>query len=127
MGICKLDTTGSWAVDGTPIYTPSRNCQIKRSSVLGSDSAVMEDGYEFVNIVRSSVRTIEIPYDGMLESELQYMVGLMFGKVFDFTFRDCGAVETVKVRCTDCNYNYFAPDVAGEALYKGIAFTVKEL
>lgn len=95
--------------------------------MLGSDSAVMEDGYEFVNIVRSSVRTIEIPYDGMLESELQYMVGLMFGKVFDFTFRDCGAVETVKVRCTDCNYNYFAPDVAGEALYKGIAFTVKEL
>lgn len=58
MTINKLDTTGSWAVNGTPIYIPSAGVKVAHTNVAGSGSGRTEDGVMHIDWVRRDVRIL---------------------------------------------------------------------
>lgn len=127
MGICKLDTTGSWAVDGTPIYTPSAGIAVSHSNITGSSTGRTEDGIMHIDWVRGDVRKVSLKYGAMTGEELEFLIGLMQGKEFEFTFRDRGAVQKMNAYCGECNYTYYSAALGGDDLYKDVSLNVIEL
>lgn len=127
MTINKLDTTGSWAVDGQPIYTPPSGVQVTHTNVAGSSSGRTEDGIMHIDWVRRDVRKIGLPYKAMSGREMKYMLDMMQGKEFEFTFRDQGAVHTITAYTGECTYTYYSAALGDDDLYTDITLNVIEM
>lgn len=127
MTINQLDTTGSWAVNGTPIYTPANGIGVEHTNVAGSSSGRTEDGVMHIDWVRRDVRKVSLIYKAMTGKELDYLMGLMQGQEFVFTFRDRGKVQTMTGYTGECRYTYYSAALGDDDLYTDVSINVVEM
>ncbi len=92
MAVGKLATNGWWAVNGTPIYTPSE-VEIQHDNMVSSDTGRTEDGGMHITWIRSDLRKVNMTFKYLTGNEVNMMVNLMQGKQFTFTYYDNGLVS----------------------------------
>lgn len=127
MTINKLDTTGSWAVNGVPIPVPSKGIRVEHTNVAGSGSGRTEDGVMHIDWVRRDVRKVGLMYQAMSGTELNNLLGMMQGQEFTFTFRDRGQVYIMDAYCGECSYNYYSAALGDDDLYTDVSINVIEM
>jgi len=126
MTINKLDTNGWWVVDGTPIYTPSTPCKVEHSNIAGSSTGRDESGVMHIDWVRRDVRKVFYTLKAVTKSELAYLMNLMQGKEFTFTFRDQGQTLTMQAYCGESSYQFYSYAI-GDEIYTDFSINVIEL
>ena len=102
MSIGKLATNGWWAVNGTPIYTPS-DVEIDHDNMVSSDSGRVESGEMHITWIRGDIRKVNMTFKHLTGDEVNYMLNLMQGREFTFTYYDNG-VQTISAYVGKCNY-----------------------
>lgn len=126
--INTLDTAGEWMVDSSHIYIPSTPCKVEHSNVVGSSSGRSEDGIMRIDWVRRDVRKVFLHYNAMSASELAYLVGLLQGKEFTFTFLDMGTVQTMNAYVGESHYEFYTDSsLYDESIYTNVEINVIEL
>jgi len=102
MAIGKM-SDGSWAVNGTPIYEPSQ-VDFDHDNMVSSDSGRVETGEMHITWVRGDIRKVNLTYKVLTGAEVAYMVDLMQGKDFTFTYKDNG-LKTIHAYTGKCTYS----------------------
>ena len=125
MTINTLDQQGWWKVNNSAIYIPATPCKVEHSNIAGSSSGRGEDGILYIDWVRRDVRKVFLTYKAMTKTELDYMLGLMQGKEFTFTFRDRGSTQTMSAYTGECSYEFYSYAL-GEELYTNVSINVIE-
>lgn len=126
MAINKLDTNGYWKVGNTPIYIPSTPCKIEHSNVTGSDTGRDESGYMHIDWLRRDVRKIFLVYNAITGAEVDFLLNLMQGKEFTFTFLEGDTVETIDAYVGECSYEAYTY-WSGEKVYTKFSMNVIEM
>lgn len=121
-----FDPENRWKVGDSSIYEPSAGVTIQHENIAGSSSGRTEDGIMHIDWVRRDVRKVGLKWSVMTEDELDYIIGLMQGKEYVFTFVDRGAVCTMNAYSSNCTYTLKTYN-QGEALYTDVAINVIEL
>lgn len=119
--------SNAWKVGSSSIYTPSINVRYEHTNVAGESSGRTEDGLLHIDWVRRDVRKVHLTYSAMTESELNYMLGLMQGQEFTFTFPDRGSSVTMDAYCGECNYTMHSQNIGGETIYTDVSINVIEI
>lgn len=127
MTINHLDNTGSWRVNSSAIYTPSNGIKVEHTNMAGSSSGRTEDGVMHIDWVRRDVRKVNLMYRAMSGAELDYLLGLMQGQEFTFTFRDRGKLQTMNGYTGECSYTYYSGALGDDDLYTDVSINVIEL
>lgn len=126
MAIAKMDTEGKWMVGSSHIYIPSTPCKVEHSNIAGSSTGRDESGIMHIDWVRRDVRKVFLTYNYISASELAYMMNLMQGKEFTFTFDDQGSIKTMTAYVGESSYAYYI-DRGTEKIYKDFSINVIEL
>lgn len=126
MQIRELDTTGTWQVNGEPIYIPDAEVSITHSHIASSDSGRDESGYMHIIWLRTDVYKVGIRYALMTGSELNYIRSRMQGREFSFTFVDEGTKKTIRGYCGEVTATLYTK-LNGVNIYKDVAANVIEL
>ena len=126
MNINVLDDKGWWKVNNTPIYIPATPCKVEHSNITGSSTGRSEDGVMRIDWLRRDVRKVFLTYKVMTKSELNYMLNLMQGKEFSFTFRDQGITQTMQAYTGESSYQFYSYAL-GEELYTDVSINAIEL
>lgn len=126
MTINKLDTNGYWMVGSTHIYIPATPCKIEHSNITGSSTGRDESGYMHIDWVRRDVRKVYLTYKAITGTELAYMMNLMQGKEFSFTFLQDNVVQTINAYVGECSYESYSY-VIGDMVYTNFSINVIEL
>lgn len=126
MSINRLDTNGYWKVNNSAIYVPATPCKVERSNIAGSSSGRDETGLMHIDWVRRDVVKVYLKYNAMTASELAYMVNLMQGKEFTFTYRDQGATKTASCYVGETSYEFYTYGLNGEEIYQDVEIHVIE-
>ncbi len=126
MNVNVLDTRGWWRVNNSAIYIPATPCKVEHSNVTGSSTGRSEDGIMRIDWLRRDVRKVFLTYKVMTKSELNYMLNLMQGKEFTFTFRDQGSTQTMQAYTGESSYNFYSYAL-GEELYTDVSINAIEL
>lgn len=126
MRINKLDTYGEWMVNDKHLYTPSAGVRVDHTNVASSNTGRTEDGVTHIEWVRRDIRKVYITYSAMSAHELDYMLNLMQGKEFKFTFKDRGNVCTMNGYTGECTYTFYT-DSKAEGIYTDVSINVIEL
>lgn len=126
MGICGINKDGHWAVDGTPIYTPT-TATITNNSILSTDSKRAESGKQYLTWIRV-YGGIKITYTLITAEEVSFLHNLMQGKEFEFTFYDNG-VKTIRAFAKKDSYSLHRVDVYPEygGIYKNYSIEIEEV
>lgn len=128
MTINKLDTQGYWMVGSTHIYIPATPCKVEHSNVAGASTGRDESGVMHIDWVRRDVRKVFLKYKAITESELAFMMSLMQGKEFSFSFLDQGAVQTMSAYVGESNYEFYTHSgIYDEDVYVNFEIHVIEL
>lgn len=127
MQINHLDTTGSWAINGNPIYVPSNGIGVEHTNLAGSSSGRTEDGYMHIDWIRRDVRKVGIQYKAMTGTELNTLMEMMQGKEFTFTFRDRGVVQSMTAYTGESKYTYYSAALGDDDLYTDVTINVIEM
>lgn len=127
MKVNKLDTTGSWAINGEPIPIPSGGIGVEHTNVAGSSSGRTEDGVMHIDWVRRDVRKVKLTYRAMSGTELNDLLGKMQGQEFEITFRDRGTVYTMDAYCGECSYTYHSAALGDDDLYTDVSINAVEM
>lgn len=93
-----------WAVDGTPIYTPSSSTQISHESIQSSDTGRTEDGVMHIDWVRTNVVKVNMQWDYLTGDEVEHLENLMQGREFTLTYFDKGLKCTASVYVSNMSY-----------------------
>ena len=125
MVINKFDPNNRWMVGDTPIYEPSAGVTIQHENIAGSSSGRTEDGIIHIDWVRRDIRKIGIKWSVMSEDELNYIIDLMQGKEYQFTFPDRGQLNTIDAYSSNCSYTMLTYK-DGEAIYTNVSINVIE-
>lgn len=125
MGFCKYDPGNRWKVGDTPIYEPSYGIKVEHENIAGSSSGRTEDGVMHIDWVRRDMRKINLSWSAMTEDELNFIIDLMQGKEYQFTFPDRGQVYTMDAYSSNCSYTLYTYS-GGEAIYTDISINVIE-
>lgn len=122
MGLCTINNY--WAVDSTPIYTPS-TFKFNNSCLLSSDSKRVESGKYYLTWVRRGIRVMNITYSLITAKEVSFLRDLMFGKEFQFTFFDNG-IQTIDAFATKDSYSAYLMNEFREegGLYKNYTIEI---
>ena len=123
--MAKLDTTGTWKVDGSPLYVPSAGIQVSHTNLAGSSSGRTEDGIMHIDWVRRDIRKVHLQWKVLTGSEMDYVMGLMQGKEFTLTFKDRGKVQTMQAYSSESSYNYYSAAL-GEDIYTDVSINAIE-
>ena len=127
MTINKLDTRGWWAVNGMPIYVPSTGTKVEHSNITGSSTGRDEAGVMHIDWVRRDIRKVYLTYKAMTDSELDYMLGLVQGKSFKFTFRDRGRTYVnVDAYCGESTFSFYSYAI-GDEVYTDVSMNIIEI
>lgn len=126
MTINKLDDNGYWAVDGVPIYVPATPCKIDHSNIAGSSTGRDESGVMHIDWVRRDVRKVYLTYGALTGAELDYLLSLMQGKEFSFTFLDGDDVRTMQAYVGESSYESYSYAL-GDRIYTKFSMNVIEL
>ena len=124
--MAKLDTTGSWKVNDSPLYVPSAGIQVSHTNLAGSSSGRTEDGVMHVDWIRRDIRKVNLQWKVLTASELDYVMGLMQGQEFTLTFRDRGKVQTMNAYSSESSYNYYSAAL-GEDIYTDVSINAIEM
>ena len=126
MHIRELDTTGTWQVNGEPIYIPDAEVSITHSHIASSDSGRDESGYMHIIWLREDVCKVGIKYALMTGSELEYIRSRMQGKEFSFTFADENTTKTIQGYSGEVTATLYTR-FNGVDIYKNVSVNVIEL
>ena len=124
--MAKLDTTGAWKVNDSPLYVPSAGIQVSHTNLAGSSSGRTEDGIMHIDWIRRDIRKVHLQWKVLTGSEMDYVMGLMQGKEFTLTFRDRGKVQTMKAYSSESSYNYYSAAL-GEDIYTDVSINAIEM
>ena len=124
--MAKLDTTGSWKVNSSPLYIPSAGIQVEHTNLAGSSSGRTEDGVMHIDWIRRDIRKVSLRWSVLTASELDYVLGLMQGKEFTLTFKDRGIVQTMNAYSSESSYTYYSAAL-GEDLYTDVSINAIEM
>ena len=124
--MAKLDTTGSWKVNSSPLYTPSAGIQVEHTNLAGSSSGRTEDGVMHIDWIRRDIRKVSLRWSVLTASELNYILSLMQGKEFVLTFKDRGKVQTMNAYSSESSYVYYSA-AFGEDLYTDVSINAIEM
>lgn len=124
--MAKLDTTGSWKVNSSPLYVPSAGIQIEHTNLAGSSSGRTEDGVMHIDWVRRDIRKVNLRWQVLTASELSYILNLMQGREFVLTFKDLGKIQTMNAYSAESSYTYYS-SALGEDIYTDISINAIEL
>lgn len=128
VNINTLDTANEWMVDSSHIYIPATPCKVEHSNVVGASSGRSEDGIMRIDWVRRDVRKVFLTYKAMSAHELSYMMSLLQGKEFSFTFLDQGSVQTMNAYVGESNYQFYTnSSLYPESIYTDVEIHVIEL
>ena len=123
--MAKLDTTGTWKVNSSPLYIPSAGIRVEHTNLAGSSSGRTEDGVMHIEWVRRDIRKVNLQWKVLTGSELNYILGLMQGKEFTLTFKDRGMVQTMSAYSSESSYTYYSAAL-GEDIYTDISINAIE-
>ena len=127
MAVGKLDTQGRWAVNGRAIYIPSE-VEIQHENMVSSDSGRVESGKMHITWIRTDIRKVNMTFKYLTGDEVNYMLNMMQGKEFNFTYYDNGMV-TISAYVGKCSYKQhnltLHPDEGG--LYTDFKINVIEM
>lgn len=128
MPIARKDTTGRWAVNGTPLFEPSQHPTISHDIVEGAGSGRTEDGKYHRDLLRSDVVTVSITYGLMTGDELEELVSLVQGKEYEGTYCDYGKAQTRSMRTDSVSYGQYYDDMFPDegGLYRDVSFEMVE-
>ena len=124
--MAKLDTTGAWKVDSSPLYVPSAGIRVEHTNLAGSSSGRTEDGIMHIDWVRRDIRKVNLQWKVLTASELDYILGLMQGKEFILTFKDRGRVQTMFAYSSESSYTYYSAAL-GEDIYTDVSINAIEM
>ena len=112
-------------VGSTHIYIPSTPCKIEHSNVTASDTGRDEAGYMHITWLRRDVRKVYLKYNAMTGTELNWLIGLMQGKEFTFTFLEDSATYTMNAYVGECSYESYSYGI-GDKVYTNVSINVIE-
>ena len=126
MPIAKI-SDGSWAVDGVPIYSPAEPAY-DHEGLQSGDSGRAEDGYMIKEWVRTDVRNVELSYPYLTGQEKDWLLSLVQGRDFSFTYYDNGQQFISSAYCNKFSYKgYNRHRMADEGgVYKDVRFKIVE-
>ena len=124
--MAKLDTTGTWKVDSSPLYVPSAGIQVSHTNLAGSSSGRTEDGIMHIDWIRRDIRKVHLQWKVLTASEMDYVLGLMQGKEFTLTFKDRGKVQTMNAYSSESSYTYYSAAL-GEDIYTDVSINAIEM
>ena len=124
--MAKLDTTGSWKVNSSPLYVPSAGIQVSHTNLAGSSSGRTEDGIMHIDWIRRDIRKVHLQWKVLTGTELEYILGLMQGKEFTLTFKDRGKVQTMNAYSSESSYTYYSAAL-GEDIYTDVSINAIEM
>lgn len=122
--MARLDTTGSWAVNDSPLYIPSAGIQVNHTNLAGSSSGRTEDGLMHIDWIRRDIRKVSLRWSVLTAAELDYVLGLMQGKEFKLTFKDRGKVQQMDAYSAESSYTFYN-DALG--LYTDVSINAIEI
>ena len=122
----KLDTAGEWMVNDSHLYIPSAGIRVEHTNVAAASSGRTEDGVMHIDWVRRDVRKVNLQWKVLTASELNYILELMQGKEFTFTFKDRGLVQTMSAYSSESSYNYYSAAL-GEDIYTDVSINAIEM
>ena len=123
--MAKLDTDGEWMVDGKHLYIPSAGITVEHSNLAGSSSGRTEDGVMHIDWIRRDIRKVCLKWGVLTGPELNYILGLMQGKEFDFTFKDRGVVQTMNAYSSESSYTFYS-SALGVDIYTDVSINAIE-
>jgi hypothetical protein len=127
MSINRLDTRGYWMVGSNEIYIPSTPCKISHENIAGPSSGRDAAGYMHIDWVRRDVRKVTIAYNFITDTELRYVMSLMQGQEFTFTFRDQGLTQSMQAYAAQSSYeSYSYSSFYNEGVYTNFTINVIE-
>lgn len=124
--MAKLDTTGMWKIDNSPLYVPSAGIQVSHTNLAGSSSGRTEDGIMHIDWIRRDIRKVHLQWKVLTGSEMDYVMGLMQGKEFTLTFKDRGKVQTMRAYSSESSYTYYSAAL-GEDIYTDVSINAIEM
>lgn len=124
--MAKLDTTGTWKVNSSPLYVPSAGIQVSHTNLAGSSSGRTEDGIMHIDWIRRDIRKVHLQWKVLTASEMDYVLGLMQGKEFTLTFKDRGKVQTMNAYSSESSYTYYSAAL-GEDIYTDVSINAIEM
>lgn len=128
MTINKIDTDGYWMVGSTHIYVPSTPCKIEHSNVTAASTGRDETGTMHIYWLRRDVRKVYLTYKAMTGTELNWLMGLMQGNEFEFTFLEDNATYTMKNGYVgECSYEMYSYGMGNEVVYTNVSINVIEM
>lgn len=122
--MAKLDTTGSWKINSSPLYVPSAGIQVEHTNLAGSSSGRTEDGVMHIDWIRRDIRKVCLRWSVLTPAELDYVLGLMQGQEFTLTFKDRGKVQTMKAYSSESSYTYYSDKLG---LYTDVSINAIEM
>ena len=122
--MAKLDTTGSWKINSSPLYIPSAGIQVEHTNLAGSSSGRTEDGIMHIDWIRRDIRKVCLRWSVLTAAELDYVLGLMQGKEFKLTFKDRGMKQEMNAYSSESSYTYYS-DALG--LYTDVSINAIEM
>lgn len=125
MGLRKLDTTGMWKVNASPIYVPDTDVGVEYNSLASEDSGRDESGYMHIIWVRTDLRKVKLKYALMTGDELAYMRNLMQGKEFNFTYADETGPKTFEGYTSKIDATLYT-QMGNTLIYKDVSINVIE-
>ena len=124
--MAKMDTAGEWMVNNSHLYIPSAGIRVEHTNLAGSSSGRTEDGIMHIDWVRRDIRKVNLQYKVLTATELKYILGLMQGKEFKFTFKDQGMVHTMNAYSSESSYTYYSAAL-GEDIYTDVSINALEM
>lgn len=124
--MAKFDPQNRWKVGDSPIYEPSAGISIQHENLAGSSSGRTEDGIMHIDWVRRDIRKVGLKWLKLTQDELDYIIDLMQGKEYVFTFVDRGQVCTMNAYSSNCSYTLLTY-AYGKSIYTDVAINVIEL
>lgn len=94
-----------WRVNGTPIYEPGLDTQIEHNDVTGSNSGRTEDGVMHIDWVRRDVVKVHLKWPLLTGRQVEFLMGLLQGREFQFTYWDFGKEHTISAYATQGTYS----------------------
>lgn len=114
-----------WKVGDSQIYEPSAGVSVQHENIAGSGSGRTEDGVIHIDWVRRDVRKVGLKWYVMTQAELDYIIDLMQGKEYTFTFPDRGKTYTIDAYSSNCSYTMYTYS-GGETIYRDVSINVIE-
>lgn len=112
-------------VGSTHIYIPASPCKIEHSNITGPSTGRDEAGYMHIDWRRRDVRKVFLVYRAITGTELNWLMGLMQGKEFQFTFLEDSATYTMNAYVGECSYESYSYAM-GDKVYTNFSINVIE-